>query len=157
MSTARSDACAPDSDLEPQSWILRAEMLRLPQGVSPPRSRSLVLSRLWRRARRLRAARRAGWLIAVAATFTVVQPGWGQAPTSGASQPTRTSQPKPSAGLITFYLALPAHANSLVKDSLAASIPSSAHYKVYTPTQVQTAYASRGSQPPPDPHRRASM
>jgi hypothetical protein len=33
-----------------------------------------------------------------------------------------TSQPAPSAGLITLYLALPAHASSAVNDALASGL-----------------------------------
>jgi subtilase family serine protease len=102
-----------------------------------------MVRRRWRRAWRLRAARRAGWLIVAAAAFTLVQSGWGQAATSGATQPRSTSQPKPSAGLITFYLALPAHASSLVKDTLAAAMPSSAHYRHFS--SVATLGAEYGA------------
>ena len=35
MSPNHSDTCAPDSDLEPPSWILTAEMVGLPQSRHP--------------------------------------------------------------------------------------------------------------------------
>ena len=93
-----------------------------------------MIRRRWRRARQLRAARRVGWLVAVAAALTFVQSGWGQAPISGASRSRRTARRYQSRPRISspFYLALPAHASSLVKDTLAAAMPSSAHYRHFS-------------------------
>jgi hypothetical protein len=64
MSPNHSDTCAPHSDLEPQNWILTAEMGGSPQGITHPRSRNLVLRRRWHKVRWLRAARRAGGFLA---------------------------------------------------------------------------------------------
>jgi hypothetical protein len=80
----------------------------------------------------------------VAAVITLIQSGFGPATTSGASQPAaHTSQPEPSAGLITFYLALPAHASSLVNDALAAAMPNNAHYRHFS--SVATLAAKYGA------------
>ena len=144
MSPHHSDTFDPASGLEHPSWILTADMAAPPHRVVHPRARNLALRRRWRRTRRLRAARRAGWLVFVAAVITLVQSGFGPATTSGASQPApHTSQPKPSAGLITFYLALPAHASSLVNDALAAAMPNSAHYRHFS--SVSTLAAKYGA------------
>ena len=133
MSPHHSDTFDPASGLEHPSWILTADMAAPPHRVVHPRAKNLALRRRWRRTRRLRAARRAGWLVFVAAIITLIQSGFGPATTSGASQPApHTSQPEPSAGLITFYLALPAHASSLVNDALGEAMPSNAHYRHFS-------------------------
>lgn len=143
MSPHHSDTFDPASGLEHPSWILTAAMPP-PLRVVHPRARNLALRRSWRRSRRLRAARRAGWLVFAAAVITLVQSGFGPATTSGASQPApHTSQPKPSAGLITFYLALPVHASSLVDDALAAAMPNNAHYRQFS--TVSTLAAKYGA------------
>ena len=144
MSPHRSDTFDPGPSPEHPSWILTADMAGPPDRVLHPRSRNLALRRRWRRTRRLRAARRAGWLVFVAAVITLVQSGFGPATSSGASQPApHTSQPQPSAGLITFYLALPAHASSLVNDAVAAAMPNSAHYRHFS--SVATLSAKYGA------------
>ena len=144
MSPHRSDTFDRGPSLERPSWILTADMAAPPHRVVHPRARNLALRRRWRRTRRLRAARRAGWLVFVAAVITLVQSGFGPATSSGASQPApHTSQPQPSAGLITFYLALPAHASSLVNDAVAAAMPNSAHYRHFA--SVATLSAKYGA------------
>jgi subtilase family serine protease len=144
MSPHHSDTFDPGPSLERPSWILTADMTGPPRRVVHPRARNLALRRRWRRTRRLRVARRAGWLVFVAAVITLIQSGFGPATTSGASQPAPyTSQPKPSPGLITFYLALPAHASSLVNDALAEAMPNNAHYRHFS--SVSTLSAQYGA------------
>jgi subtilase family serine protease len=52
----------------------------------------------------------------------------------GSSQPAarNTPQANPPAGPITFYLALPSHASSLVDDALDAAMPDSPHYRRFS-------------------------
>ena len=144
MNPHHNDTFDPGPSLERPSWILTADMTGPPHRVVHPQARNLALRRRWRRIRRLRAARRAGWLVTATAVITLVQSGLFQASTSGASQPApHTSQPKPSAGLITFYLGLPAHASSLVNDALAEAMPSSTHYRHFS--SVDTLAAKYGA------------
>lgn len=144
MSPHHSDTFDPGPSPEHPSWILTAAMAGPPDRVVHPRPRNLALRRRWRRTRRLRAPRRAGWLVFVAAVIALIQSGFSPATTSGASQPApHTSQPKPSAGLITFYLALPAHATSLVNDAVAEAMPNNAHYRHFS--SVATLAAKYGA------------
>jgi subtilase family serine protease len=64
---------------------------------------------------------------------------------SSRSMTPSTSQPTPSAGLITFYLALPAHASSVVNDALSAAMPGSAHYRHFS--SVASLAARYGASP----------
>jgi hypothetical protein len=140
MSPHHSDTVRQSPSFERPSWILTADMTGSTHRTTHPRVRNVALRRRWRRTRRLRAARRSGWLVFVAAVITLVQSGFGQATTSGASQPApHTSQPKPSAGLITFYLALPARAGSLVGDAVTAAMPRSAHYRHFSSVDALAA------------------
>jgi subtilase family serine protease len=89
-------------------------------------SKHLALKRRSRGSRRLRTGRRAGCLIAV--IFPVALTGCGSSQLTASN----TSQRTPSAGPITFYLGLPAHASSLVNDALTAAMPGDAHYRRFS-------------------------
>jgi subtilase family serine protease len=97
-------------------------------------SEHLPFGRGQHRSRRPRAGRRACWLAAVIIPTALA--GCGSATSLATSSTSRatssTSQPTPSAGVITFYLALPAHANSVVSDALAAAMPGDAQYRHFS-------------------------
>jgi subtilase family serine protease len=130
MCPQHTSIAASSPNLDPQSWIRRGDMTDSLRKVARPMSRPFSLRSPWRRSRRLRAARRGCWIAAVIVPAALVACGSSGPAGATASQTTpRTSQPAPSTGMITFYLGLPTHADSLVNDALADAMPGDAHYR----------------------------
>jgi subtilase family serine protease len=132
MSPYSTDIPVPSPSSAVASWLLGAEMTDSLRVTRPP-SKYATIRRRWRRSRRLRAARRAGWLVAAVIPATLAACGTSQPIASGAAASIpSTSQPTPSAGAITFYLGLPAHAGSLVNNAVAQAMPGHAHYRHFS-------------------------